>query len=329
MIAHCVLKFIIYFLKKMSERRRSSGGGGASVGRYESLLRALSNGQIDPARMSPQRRRIFQQAEGISRRLQQRQMKKKLEFTFHVEVDGVVPMFVIQGSTKNPLPANVYQKLTENNGHLDLFPTRPVTELGILKNDHTGARTTLEWRGCSGTEVTRLGRIFTNEDRAVQWTQLRKKASQIVGTMNQKIHHAIASFITRRVNPQRTLEFELSNVRQEHQIYQGFNIQTNSLFMANNTSVGIDASTNCYMLSGTIRLKLGFNTMTEVMDFLLEHRYDFFTFYNPNSNITISYRDRTDPRAGYEPLHRIVNRSLMSSDLTRLLTVYMEKKDQV
>jgi len=317
----------------MSERRRSSGGGGASVGRYESLLRALSNGQIDPARMSPQRRRIFQQAEGISRRLQQRQMKKKLEFTFHIEVDGVVPMFVLQGTTQFQAPANIYQKLTENNGDLQLFPTRRLTELGVLKNNHTGsARTTLEWRGCSGAEVTRLGRIFTNEDRAVQWTQLNKKASQIVGTMNQKIHHAIASFITRRVDPQRTLEFELSNVRQGHQIYRGFNNQNlliNPLFMASNTDVGNDSSTNWYMLNGTIRLKLGFNTMTEVMDFLLEHRYDFFTFYDPNSNITISYRDRTDPRAGYEPLHRIVNRSLMSSDLTRLLTVYMEKKDQV
>jgi len=341
----------------------ASGGGSQSTGRrrsstststpgedggssssppfsFDSLTRLFST--TNPRDLSPQSRKNFQGLRSLSRRVTQHQTKKKLEFAFHLHVHGIIPLFVLQN---NATPINItqipeiYQRTFEPTREMMVFPQvvrfpfRTIREFGVLNSG--GNRTTLEWKGLVPRHLQRLQRIFKNDDRNVQWTQLKKNQfRQIVGPMNQHISQSLLAFLLRHVDPRSILQSSLGNIQNNGYLSANANFTT-----CNSTErhpplpwFGVSSGAGGYMMTGVINLTLGFHTMEEVMRCLEHFRYDFFTFYPqpgvaPDSRITISFRDKLDPRGDYIPLYDVENRSWISSDFALLLSSYIQRKE--
>lgn len=343
-------------LEKMSSYggAKQGGGGGSSSRRsstarsqqqqssppvnFHSLTRLLSTDLRD---LSPQSRKHAQSLRGLSRLVARNQTKKKLEYPFHLVIDGVVPLFVFRNTSGGSpqFSSDMYQLTHETTGHEcrepdripPKYPYRIIREYGILSSYQK--RTTLNWSGgVNGSHKQRYQRIFKNDDRDVEWSQLQKaQFRQIVGKMNQDISNVLLEFVIRHIDPKQVLNVALGMIRTGLPCDPQFINNVKGTGQQSLSSFGTNGVNNLYMMTGRLRLTVGFHTIDEVMRFLDDKKYDMLTFYSPYeaSRVTISFRDKLDPRGDFVPLYEIRDRSWISSDFSLLLTSYIQRKESM
>lgn len=277
------------------------------------------------------------------KRKQQRQKRIKEQYTFHIVIDGFLPLFIVDvPQPNNPQPnIEIYQNIAEDESsvatnfygasipnnipnlgihyppallqntpfNIKYHPFRLIKQYGVIQTGDK--RTIINWRGVLPYEYQR---IFKTEDRDVEWGQLNKNSkTQMLGNMNKTLIDVMEKFFCRHIESERLLECKLSNVYK--QILANREIK---ILMASGSSSGLES------LFGRVKMIIGFSKISDVTNFINQYRYDYFTFYQPGGKIGVFYRNPLNVRSTYEPILEI-NRSIFGTDLSIMLANYMDK----
>lgn len=309
---------------------------------YSRLLQGLERKH----ERNPKQQQLLKRGKDLQRQTISHLTRQKVKFNFHLEIEGIIPCFILSMAIyKLQDHGCIHQTTYENTGVIEnntQIPNpgtvRKVYDFGLLYHNSGDNTLSLTFSNSIKQQQKRYYQsIFSKETLTANLNNQIDKAyrqnRQISGDKERRFAETVSLFVLRHIDPEKILDntcyFQISTLYgprlDSHAFYSPDFIRPYNP----NTSHGPP-----YMSLGKIRLKLGFNTITEVMSWIERFRYDYMTFYPPfgnseKSKIRVSFRDPLDYRPTFKPLIVVSDRSWISSDYSMLLAYYVQSTQKI